>query len=72
MVLAKESDILHKFQLQQLLIAVVDDQYLSRHSYFKGGTCAEMSGFLDRFSVDLDFDIIGEIDEKSLDHMLAK
>lgn len=64
MILEKESDILHKFQLQQLLIAVVDDTYISQHVCFKGGTCAEMSGFLDRFSVDLDFDLIDEIDDK--------
>lgn len=64
MILVKQSDILHKFQLQQLLIAVVDDLYISKFTYFKGGTCAEMSGFLDRFSVDLDFDIVGKIDEK--------
>lgn len=64
MVLVKQSDILHKFQLQQLLIAVVDDEYLAQFTAFKGGTCAEMSGFLDRFSVDLDFDLVGEIDDK--------
>lgn len=64
MILIKESDVLHKFYLQQLLIEVVDDQYLSQYVRFKGGTCAEMSGFLDRFSVDLDFDIVGKIDEK--------
>lgn len=64
MILVKESDILHKFHLQQLLIAVVDDQYLSQFICFKGGTCAEMSGFLDRFSVDLDFDIVRKVDEK--------
>lgn len=64
MILVRQSDILHKFQLQQLLVAVVDDQYLSQYSCFKGGTCAEMSGFLDRFSVDLDFDIVGVVDVK--------
>lgn len=64
MELVKESDILHKIQLQRLLIAVVDDQYISQNICFKGGTCAEMSGFLDRFSVDLDFDIVGTLDEK--------
>lgn len=64
MVLVKESDILHKFQLQRLLMAVVDDPYISQFAYFKGGTCAEMSGFLDRFSVDLDFDLIGVLDDK--------
>ena len=64
MELAKQSDILHKIQLQQLLMAVIDDQYISQHICFKGGTCAEMSGFLDRFSVDLDFDVIDNIDDK--------
>lgn len=64
MILEKKADILHKFQLQQLLIAVVDDQYISQHACFKGGTCAEMSGFLDRFSIDLDFDLIDEVDDK--------
>lgn len=66
MILVRESDILHKFQLQQLLIAVVDDSYLSQFSCFKGGTCAEMSGFLDRFSIDLDFDLVGQLDEKKI------
>lgn len=27
---------------------------------FKGGTCASMLGWLDRFSVDLDFDYAGD------------
>lgn len=49
--------ILHKFQLLRLLTAVVDDPVLSQNIFFKGGTCAEMAGYLDRFSVDLDFDI---------------
>jgi predicted nucleotidyltransferase component of viral defense system len=64
MILIKESDILHKIQLQKLLISVIDDQYISQHVCFKGGTCAEMLGFLDRFSVDLDFDIVDQIDDK--------
>ncbi len=48
---------LHKFQLYKLLTEVVDNPVLSQNIYFKGGTCATMQGFLDRFSVDLDFDI---------------
>jgi len=64
MLVSKQSDILHKFQLQRLLMAVIDDKYISQLVSFKGGTCAEMSGFLDRFSVDLDFDIVGSIDDK--------
>lgn len=47
---------LHKAQLSRLLIEIIDNPILVQNLYFKGGTCAAMSGFLDRFSVDLDFD----------------
>lgn len=48
---------LHKFQLLRTLSEIVDNQILSQSIYFKGGTCATMLGYLDRFSVDLDFDL---------------
>src|SRR3989344_9271228 len=48
---------IHKAQLSRLLIEIIDNPVLSQNLYFKGGTCAAMAGFLDRFSVDLDFDI---------------
>lgn len=57
MIVIKSEDILHKAQLLRLLAEVVDNPVLSRNVYFKGGTCASMLGFLDRFSVDLDFDL---------------
>ncbi|MEK7550881.1 MAG: nucleotidyl transferase AbiEii/AbiGii toxin family protein [Patescibacteria group bacterium] len=57
MILIREQDRLHKIQLQRLLVAVVDNPVLSQTLYFKGGTAATMLGFLDRFSVDLDFDL---------------
>ncbi|MBU2036483.1 MAG: nucleotidyl transferase AbiEii/AbiGii toxin family protein [Patescibacteria group bacterium] len=57
MIQIRQEDILHKVQLQKLLIAVVDNSVLSQNTYFKGGTCAAMLGFLDRFSIDLDFDL---------------
>lgn len=47
----------HKVQLYRLLIEILDDPQLAASCYFKGGTCAAMRGFLDRFSVDLDFDL---------------
>ena len=62
MILSRQSDTKHKYQIIRLLTAVVDDKYISQYIGFKGGTCAEMSGFLDRFSVDLDFDITKEVD----------
>ena len=57
MIVIKQEDILHKAQLLRLLTEIVDNQKLSANVYFKGGTCASMLGFLDRFSVDLDFDL---------------
>lgn len=48
---------IHKLWLLRLLAAIVDDLTLSSGLYFKGGTAAAMLGFLDRFSVDLDFDL---------------
>jgi len=36
---------------------IADDSFLSQELFFKGGTCASMLGYLDRFSVDLDFDL---------------
>jgi len=47
----------HKSQLYRLLIALLDNEKIAPNIYFKGGTCCLMLGFLDRFSVDLDFDL---------------
>lgn len=56
MILPKREDVFHKIQLYRLLIAIIDSD-ISRFVYFKGGTAASMLGFLDRFSIDLDFDV---------------
>lgn len=50
---------LHKAWLYRVLEAIADDPALAAVLYFKGGTCASMLGWLDRFSVDLDFDYVG-------------
>lgn len=63
MTLTNKEKIRHKNQLYRLLSEILDDEYLSHNLYFKGGTCANMLGFLDRFSVDLDFDTSSDIDE---------
>ncbi|MEK7164235.1 MAG: nucleotidyl transferase AbiEii/AbiGii toxin family protein, partial [Patescibacteria group bacterium] len=42
---------------------IADNAFLAQNLYFKGGTCAAMSGFLDRLSVDLDFDIKTDADK---------
>jgi len=62
MILPNPKDAIHKARLYRLLLAIYDNQNLANVLYFKGGTCAAMLGFLDRFSVDLDFDYIGGIE----------
>lgn len=65
MILPNRKDAIHKAWLYRVLEAIADDQRLSRVLFFKGGTCASMLGWLDRFSVDLDFDYAG--DEKDVE-----
>ncbi len=48
---------LHKSIMFRVLINILDESFLAHNMFFKGGTCASMLGYLDRFSVDLDFDI---------------
>jgi predicted nucleotidyltransferase component of viral defense system len=66
MMTIKQEDILHKAQLLRLLAEIVDDPELSASVYFKGGTCASMLGYLDRFSFDLDFDLKAGADRDRL------
>ncbi len=54
----------HEAYMYRLLTEILDDKYLAINSFFKGGTCARMLGYLDRFSVDLDFDVKKEADKK--------
>ena len=54
----RPEDILHKSYLHRLLMEIVDQPLLAQSLAFKGGTCAAMLGYLDRFSVDLDFDVL--------------
>lgn len=61
MILPRPEDAIHKAQLYRLLIAILDNKTLSQSLCFKGGTCAAMIGWLDRFSVDLDFDLYQNI-----------
>jgi predicted nucleotidyltransferase component of viral defense system len=60
MILPNKKDAIHRAWLYRILSAIYDNQFLAVNLYFKGGTSATMRGFLDRFSVDLDFDFIGE------------
>ena len=66
MIYLRPQDTYHKSQLVRLLVEIIDNHILGRSLYFKGGTCAAMRGFLDRFSVDLDFDLKRGVDRKML------
>lgn len=63
LILPHKKDAIHKAWMFRVLRAIADDAHLAQALVFKGGTCAAMRGFLDRFSVDLDFDYIGEASE---------
>ena len=66
MITNRPQDIIHKVHLLRVLTKIVDNPVLSQSIYFKGDTCASMQNILDRFSVDLDFDINPKSDEKIL------
>lgn len=62
----KQQRAYHKAQLYRLLIRIVDNERTSANAFFKGGTCCAMLDYLDRFSVDLDFDLKKGADKKEL------
>ena len=66
MITLRPTDAIHKAYLLRTLTEIVDNPILSSSLYFKGGTCASMMGILDRFSVDLDFDLKIGTNEKEL------
>lgn len=66
MIIIRPEDVLHKTWLLRLLTQIADNSVLSGSLYFKGGTCASSLGFLDRFSVDLDFDLKPGVSQKWL------
>jgi predicted nucleotidyltransferase component of viral defense system len=68
----RPEDALHKSYLNRLLIEIIDQPVLAHHLAFKGGSCASMLGYLDRFSVDLDFDISKNADETMLRNAFHK
>lgn len=70
MILPRSQDAIHRFQLYRCLIAILDDSVISQSVVFKGGTCAAMLGYLDRFSLDLDFDLKEKEDKNKLEKRL--
>ena len=57
MIVPSKKDIKHKNQIYMLLREILKDRFLSQNLMFKGGTYASLRGILERFSVDLDFDL---------------
>lgn len=53
----RKSEIPHKIAMYELLDGLLSNPLIANNLCFKGGTCASMLGCLDRFSVDLDFDL---------------
>lgn len=70
--LPKPEDAVHKAWLFRVLTEILDNPILSQAVYFKGGTAAAMLGFLDRFSVDLDFDLKKNANKKILGKQLIE
>lgn len=66
MIALRPEDLLHKSYLNRVLMEVIDSPLLAQHLAFKGGSCAAMLGYLDRFSVDLDFDLLNGASEEPL------
>ena len=58
MILPGPTDAIHKAWMYRVLSAICDDPFLVKVLRFKGGTYAAMRGFIERFSLDLDFDLI--------------
>lgn len=66
MINLRSEDTIHKSYLNRILAEIVDNNTLSHSLAFKGGTCAAMLGFLDRFSIDLDFDLVSKTKEEDV------
>src|SRR4030067_2487458 len=72
MILPKPEEAKQKYQMYRLLTAILSDNSLANKLYFKGGTCASLRGILDRFSVDLDFDLVDGAARIELRPLLGK
>ena len=72
MILPHPYDALHLGWMYRLLTAIADDAVLPLMLRFKGGTCAAMRGFIERFSVDLDFDLLEDAEMNIIRRHLEK
>ncbi len=72
MILPDPKEAFHKAMMYRLLVEILDNPFISHNVYFKGGTAAAMLGWLDRYSIDLDFDIKKTADINKIDQELRK
>lgn len=72
MILPRPEEALHKAWLYRLLMALIDEPIISQQIFFKGGTCASMLNYLDRFSIDLDFDVARKANQPALRRQLHR
>ena len=66
MILPRIEDAKHKNQLFRLLREILKNNFLASKLQFKGGTYAALRGVLDRFSVDLDFDLVEKAEKQKI------
>ncbi len=62
----RRNEMPHKLAMYSLLQKLLADVEIVSSIYFKGGSCAAMLGYLDRFSVDLDFDLLDKEKKSNL------
>ena len=60
MILPDPKEAIHKAWLYRVLTAICSNRWISEQLAFKGGTASAMQGYLDRFSIDLDFDYLSD------------
>lgn len=72
MILPNPKEALHKAMMYRCLMGLLDEKPLRNSLYFKGGTAAAMLGWLDRFSIDLDFDLKPGINKRKTREALNK
>lgn len=62
----------HKLYLIKILLKLYKDTNVAGKLGFKGGTAAFLFYKLPRFSVDLDFDLLGEVDKKDKEKLINR
>ena len=66
MITLRREDAFHKAMMIRVLTAFLDNKMIRKAIGFKGGSCASMASFLNRLSVDLDFDLLEKNEKKQL------